>query len=68
MRLCEDSVRAALTELGMDTAIDHVTDFAQIEPLGQNVLELGRYFSQYRPFSWPEASLLIPLIGVIIQV
>ena len=30
----EDAVRAALTELGMDTAIDHVTDFAQIAAYG----------------------------------
>ena len=30
----EDAVREALTELGMDTAIDHVTDFAQIAAYG----------------------------------
>ena len=30
----EDAVRAALTELGMDTAIDHVTDFTQIAAYG----------------------------------
>ena len=30
----EDAVRAALTELGMDTSIDHVTDFAQIAACG----------------------------------
>ncbi len=30
----EDAVRAALTELGMDTSIDHVTDFAQIAAYG----------------------------------
>ncbi|MCI9368527.1 MAG: thioredoxin family protein [Oscillospiraceae bacterium] len=30
----EDAVRAALTELGMDAAIDHVTDFAQIAAYG----------------------------------
>ena len=30
----EDAVRAALTELGMDTAIDHVTDFSQIASYG----------------------------------
>ncbi len=30
----EDAVRAALTELGMDTFIDHVTDFAQIAAYG----------------------------------
>lgn len=30
----EDAVRAALAELGMDTAIDHVTDFAQIAAYG----------------------------------
>lgn len=30
----EEAVRAALTELGMDTAIDHVTDFAQIAAYG----------------------------------
>lgn len=33
-RALEDSVRAALAELGMDTAIDHVTDFAQIAAYG----------------------------------
>ena len=30
----EEAVRAALTELGMDTAIDHVTDFTQIAAYG----------------------------------
>ena len=30
----EDAVRAALAELGMDTAIDHVTDFTQIAAYG----------------------------------
>ena len=30
----EDAVRAALTELGMDTSIDHVTDFAEIASYG----------------------------------
>ncbi len=30
----EEAVRAALTELGMDTCIDHVTDFAQIAAYG----------------------------------
>lgn len=30
----EDAVRAALIELGMDTTIDHVTDFAQIAAYG----------------------------------
>ena len=30
----EASVRAALTELGMDAAVDHVTDFAQIASYG----------------------------------
>lgn len=30
----EDAVRAALMELGMDTAIDHVTDFTQIAAYG----------------------------------
>ena len=30
----ENTVRAALTELGMDTTIDHVTDFAQIAAYG----------------------------------
>ena len=30
----EDAVRAALTELGMNTAIDHVTDFSQIAAYG----------------------------------
>lgn len=30
----EDAVRAALTELGMDTTIDHVTDFSQIAAYG----------------------------------
>ena len=30
----EDAVRAALAELGRDTAIDHVTDFAQIAACG----------------------------------
>lgn len=30
----ENAVHAALTELGMDTAIDHVTDFAQIAAYG----------------------------------
>ena len=30
----EDAVRAALTELGMDPVIDHVTDFAQIAAYG----------------------------------
>ena len=30
----EDAVRDALTELGMDTTIDHVTDFTQIAAYG----------------------------------
>ena len=30
----EDAVRAALEELGMDTTIDHVTDFTQIAAYG----------------------------------
>ena len=30
----EDAARAALTELGMDASIDHVTDFAQIAAYG----------------------------------
>lgn len=30
----EEAVRAALAELGMDTEIDHVTDFAQIAAYG----------------------------------
>ena len=30
----EDAVRAALTELGMATSIDHVTDFARIAAYG----------------------------------
>lgn len=30
----EDAVRDALEELGMDTSIDHVTDFAQIAAYG----------------------------------
>lgn len=30
----EDAVRAALKELGMDTIIDHVTDFSQIAAYG----------------------------------
>ena len=30
----EDAVRAALAELGRDTAIEHVTDFAQIAAYG----------------------------------
>ncbi|MCI8453809.1 MAG: thioredoxin family protein [Lachnospiraceae bacterium] len=30
----EDAVRAALMELGMDTTIDHVADFAQIAAYG----------------------------------
>ncbi|MEE0800954.1 MAG: thioredoxin family protein [Gemmiger sp.] len=30
----EEAARAALTELGMDTTIDHVTDFAQIASYG----------------------------------
>jgi small redox-active disulfide protein 2 len=30
----EEAVKEALTELGMDTAIDHVTDFAQIAAYG----------------------------------
>ena len=30
----EEAARAALTELNMDTAIEHVTDFAQIAAYG----------------------------------
>ena len=30
----DDAIRAALEELGMDAAIDHVTDFAQIAAYG----------------------------------
>ncbi len=30
----EDAVQAALSELGMDTSIDHVTDFTQIAAYG----------------------------------
>lgn len=33
-RALEDAARAALAELGMDTAIDHVTDFSQIAAYG----------------------------------
>ncbi len=33
-RALEEAVRDALTELGMDTSIDHVTDFAQIAAYG----------------------------------
>lgn len=33
-RALEEAVRAALEELGMDPAIDHVTDFAQIAAYG----------------------------------
>lgn len=33
-RALEDAVRAALAELEMDEAIDHVTDFAQIAAYG----------------------------------
>lgn len=33
-RALEDAARAALAELGMDTAIDHVTDFAEIAAYG----------------------------------
>lgn len=33
-RALENAVRAALAELGMDTSIDHVTDFAQIAAYG----------------------------------
>lgn len=30
----EDNVRAALMDLGMDTSVDHITDFAQIAAYG----------------------------------
>ena len=30
----EENTRAALAQLGMDTTIDHVTDFAQIAAMG----------------------------------
>ena len=33
-RALEEAVRAALTELGMDPAVGHVTDFAQIAAYG----------------------------------
>ena len=33
-RALEEAVRAALDELGMDTPVEHVTDFAQIAAYG----------------------------------
>ena len=33
-QLLEENTRAALKQLGMDTAIDHVTDFAHIAAMG----------------------------------
>ena len=39
----ENATREALVELGMDTTIDHVTDFSQIAAYSPNSLLLRQY-------------------------
>lgn len=59
----EEAVRSALEELGMDTAIDHVTDFAQIATYGvMSVPALvvdGRVVSYGKVLSKDEAKVAI---------
>lgn len=59
----EDSVRAALEELGLDTRIDHVTDFAQIAAYGvmstPALVVDGKVVSQGRVLKPREAAELI---------
>ena len=59
----EDAVRAALTELGMDTTIDHVTDFAQIAAYGVMTTPAlvvdGKVVSYGKVLKKEEAKLLI---------
>ena len=59
----EDSVRAALEELGLDTRIDHVTDFGQIAAYGvmstPALVVDGKVVSQGRVLKPREAAELI---------
>lgn len=59
----EDAVRAALTELGMGTSIDHVTDFAQIAAYGVMATPAlvvdGKVVSYGKVLKKDEASALI---------
>ena len=59
----EDAVRAALMELGMDTTIDHVTDFAQIAAYGVMTTPAlvvdGKVVSYGKVLKKEEAKLLI---------
>ena len=59
----ENAVRAALTELGMDTTIDHVTDFAQIAAYGVMTTPAlvvdGKVVSYGKVLKKEEAKLLI---------
>jgi len=59
----EDAARAALEELGMDTAIDHVTDFTQIAAYGvmstPALVVDGKVVSYGKVLSKDEAKALI---------
>lgn len=62
-RALEASARAALTELGMDDAVDHVTDFAQIASYGvmstPALVVDGKVVSSGKVLSQEEAKNLI---------
>ena len=62
-RALEASARAALTELGMDSAIDHVTDFAEIASYGvmstPALVVDGQVVSYGKVLSQEEAKALI---------
>ena len=64
----EDAVRAAFTELGMDTTIDHVTDFTQIAAYGvMNTPALvvdGKVVSYGKVLKKDEAKALIQKVRV----
>ena len=59
----EEAARAALTELGMDATIDHVTDFAQIASYGVMTTPAlvvdGKVVSYGRVLNKDEAKALI---------
>ncbi len=59
----EDAVRSALEELGMDTTIDHVTDFGQIAAYGvmstPALVVDGRVVSYGKVLSKDEAKMVL---------
>jgi len=59
----EDAARAALEELGMDTTIDHVTDFTQIAAYGvmstPALVVDGKVVSYGKVLSKDESKMLI---------